>query len=171
MADIVRIAKRPRTRFCTTGRTAVRNIKVMYRGVKIHMTKNTLQKTKEYINSRQEEKRRAHVKQHHEVLYRSCSLRALCRLLGQAPIMRHTYSQGRLLFSSYAVICGIHNAEHACRESTFMCSIHDSPYSAHSLKSHLQARGYFCIRERLMSRHTAAKVWPLSIQGRFLYKT
>ena len=54
------------------------------------------------------------------------------------------------------IISSIHSAEHACRNSTSMCSIHDFPYNKHNKKSLLQAAA--TIRERLMCRHAVAKV-------------
>ena len=47
---------------------------------------------------------------------------------------RQAYVQDRLMCSSCAIISSIHSAEHAYRNSTFVCSIHDFP-SSHTINS------------------------------------
>ena len=42
---------------------------------------------------------------------------------------RQASIQDRLMCSSCAIISSIHSAEHAYRNSTFVCSIHDFPYN------------------------------------------
>ena len=73
------------------------------------------------------------------------------------------YIQDRLMCSSCATISSMHSAEHACRDSTVMCSIHDFPYNTHHKKSRLQAAA--TIRERLICWHAVAKVWLLVESG------
>ena len=65
--------------------------------------------------------------------------------------------------SSCAIISSIHSAEHACRNSTSVCSIHDFPYNKLNKKSLLQAAA--TIRERLMRGHAVANVWLLFGSG------
>ena len=77
--------------------------------------------------------------------------------------MRQAYIQDRLLCSSCAVISSIYSAEQACRNSTFLCSIHDFPYNKLNKKSLLQAAA--TIQERLMCRHAVAKVRLLFESG------
>ena len=68
---------------------------------------------------------------------------------------RQAYIQDRIMCSC-TIISSIHSAEHACSNSTSVCSIHDFPYNKHNKKSLLQATA--TIRERLMCRHAVAKV-------------
>ena len=58
--------------------------------------------------------------------------------------------------SSCEIISSIHSAEHTCRNSTSVCSIHDFPYNKLNKKTLLHAAAI--IRERLMCRHAVAKV-------------
>ena len=81
--------------------------------------------------------------------------------------------------SSCAIISSIHSAEHAYRNSTFVCSIHDFPYNKLNKNSLLQATA--TIRDRHMCRHAVAKVQIIFesdfysratfVQGRLIYKT
>ena len=92
---------------------------------------------------------------------------------------KQAYIQDRLMCSSCAIISSIHSAEHAYRNSTFVCSIHDFPYNKLNKNSFLKATA--TIRERHMCRHAVAKVQILSesdlysraafVQGRLIYKT
>ena len=61
--------------------------------------------------------------------------------------------------SSCAIISSLHSAEHACRNSTSVCSIHDFPYNKLNKKSLLQAAADG------MCRHAVAKVWLLIESG------
>ena len=79
----------------------------------------------------------------------------------------HAYIQDRFMCSSCAIISSIHSAEHACRNSTSVCSIHDFPYNKLNKKSLLQAVA--TIRERLMCRHAVAK-HAASIREWLLFK-
>ena len=74
----------------------------------------------------------------------------------------------RLMCSSCGIISSIHSAEHAYRNLTSVCPIHDFPYNKLNKGSLLQAAA--TIRERLMCRHAVAKV-RLLFRGGFLYKT
>ena len=76
---------------------------------------------------------------------------------------RQAYILDRLMCSSCAIINSIHSVEHACRNSTSVCSIHDFPYNKRNKKSLLQAAA--SIRERLMCRHAVAKAWLLFESG------
>ena len=51
--------------------------------------------------------------------------------------MRQPYIQDRFMCSSCAIVSSIHSAEHACRNSTSVCStcIHDFPYNKLNKKS------------------------------------
>ena len=68
--------------------------------------------------------------------------------------------------SGCAIVSSIQSAEHACRDSIPVCSIHDFPYNKHNKKSLLQAAA--TIRERLMCRNAVVKV-RLLFKGVFFY--
>ena len=92
---------------------------------------------------------------------------------------KQAYIQNRLMCSSCAIISSIHSAEHAYRNSTFVCSIHDFPYNKLNKNSLLKAAA--TIRERHICRHAVAKVQILFesdlysratfVQGQLIYKT
>ena len=92
---------------------------------------------------------------------------------------KQAYIQDRLMCSSCAIIRSIHSAEHAYRNSTFVCSIHDFSYN--KLNKNLLLQAAATIRERHMCRHAVAKVQILFesdlysraafVQGRLIYKT
>ena len=69
----------------------------------------------------------------------------------------------RLMCSSCEIISSVHSAEHACRNLTSVCPIHDFPYNKLNKGSLLQAAA--TIRERLMCRHAVAKVRLLFDHG------
>ena len=94
---------------------------------------------------------------------------------------KQAYIQDRLMCSSCAIISSIHSAEHAYRNSTFVCSIHDFPYNKLNKYSLFNLKATANIRERHMCRHAVAKVQILFesnlysraafVQGRLIYKT
>ena len=82
--------------------------------------------------------------------------------------------QDRLMCSSCAIISSIHSAEHECRNSTSVCSIHDFPYNKLNKKSLLQAAAILfesglCVGMQLQKCGFYSRA--SSIQWWLLYKT
>ena len=75
-----------------------------------------------------------------------------CAIISSIHSAEHAYTVQSM--HTQCRVC-IHSAEHACWDSTSMCSIHEVPYNTHNKKSHLQAAA--TIRERLTCRPPVAK--------------
>ena len=86
---------------------------------------------------------------------------------------RQAFIQGRLMCSSCGIISSIHSAEHACRNSTSVCSVHDFPYNKLNKKSLCKPRLLFesglCVGMQLQKCGFYSRA--ASIQGWLLYKT